>query len=155
MDRAFVNTVLGLCGATVSTFIMSRLVKGKFDMVHIQNATLAGGVAVGSAADLYLHPAGAIAIGMVAGVLSVCGYEFLSDWMDEKLGIADTCGVHNLHGMPEALSVPLPLPYLKGMGSMLTLVMTTPMMTVLAVTVIRLGIIAMGNRRECRYWPSW
>merc|ERR1711994_1072361 len=40
---------------------------------------------------------------MVAGVLSVCGYEFLSDWMDEKLGIADTCGVHNLHGMPGVL----------------------------------------------------
>ena len=103
MDRAFVNTVLGLCGATVATFIVSRLVKGKFDMVHIQNATLAGGVAVGAAADLYLHPAGALGIGMVGGTISVCGYEYLSDWMDTKLGIADTCGVHNLHGMPGVL----------------------------------------------------
>ena len=100
MDRAFVNTVLGLCGATVSTFICSRFVKGKFDMVHVQNATLAGGVAVGAAADLVLHPAGALFIGMASGVLSVLGYDYLSPWMDEKLGISDTCGVHNLHGMP-------------------------------------------------------
>lgn len=101
MDRAFVNTVLGLCGSTAATFIMSRLVKkGKFDMVHIQNATLAGGVAVGAAADLYLHPSGAIGIGIFAGIISVCGYEYLSDILNDKLKIADTCGVHNLHGMP-------------------------------------------------------
>merc|ERR1712130_989062 len=124
MDRGFVNTVLGPCGATVATFIVSRLVKGKFDMVHIQNATLAGGVAVGAAADLYLHPAGAIGIGMLGGTLSVCGYEFLSDWLDEKLGISDTCGVHNLHGMPGVLgglSVPLPSQCRKGVGSTWTI----------------------------------
>merc|ERR1712087_915495 len=60
MDRAYVNTVLGLCGATTATFITSRVLVGKFDMVHIQNATLAGGVAVGASADLYLTPAGAL-----------------------------------------------------------------------------------------------
>ena len=104
MDRAFVNTVLGLCGSTVSTFIISRLVKnGKFDMVHVQNATLAGGVAVGAAADLYLHPTGAISVGIIAGALSVCGYDYLSDFLNDKLRIADTCGVHNLHGMPGIL----------------------------------------------------
>jgi len=106
MDRAFVNTVLALCGATVATFIVSRWVniraKGlaHFNMMHIQNATLAGGVAVGCSADLYLHPAGALFVGMCAGTLSVVGYEFLSSWIEDKLGIADTCGVHNLHGMP-------------------------------------------------------
>merc|ERR1719384_107691 len=104
MDRAYINTVFGLCGATTATFIASRAVAGKFDMVHIQNATLAGGVAVGACADLYLTPAGALGIGCVAGILSVCGYEFLSDWMEDKLGISDTCGVHNLHGMPGVLA---------------------------------------------------
>merc|ERR1711933_525888 len=69
----------------------------------MQNSTLAGGVAIGAAADLYLHPSGAIGIGMVAGSLSVYGYQYLSDWMDTKLGIADTCGIHNLHGMPGVL----------------------------------------------------
>ena len=104
MDRAFVNTVLGLCGSTAATFIVSKLVKkGKFDMVHVQNATLAGGVAVGAAADLYLHPAGAIGVGVFAGTLSVCGYDYLSDILNDKFKIADTCGVHNLHGMPGIL----------------------------------------------------
>ena len=115
MDRAYINTVLGLCGSTTATFITSRIVKnGKFDMVHIQNATLAGGVAVGAAADLYMHPGGVIAVGIIAGIISVIGYEYLSDFLSNKLKIADTCGVHNLHGMPGILG---------GIVSALTLVL--------------------------------
>ena len=72
-------------------------------MVHVQNATLAGGVAVGAAADLYLHPSGALAVGIIAGILSVCGYEYVSDFLHDRVKIADTCGVHNLHGMPGIL----------------------------------------------------
>jgi ammonia channel protein AmtB len=39
----------------------------KFSMVDIQNATLAGGVAVGSSADLVIEPWGAALVGFVAG----------------------------------------------------------------------------------------
>ena len=39
---------------------------GRFDMVSIQNATLAGGVAVGSAANLLIAPWGALLIGGAA-----------------------------------------------------------------------------------------
>ena len=35
-------------------------------MVHVQNATLAGWVAVGTASDLYIHPSGAISVGIIA-----------------------------------------------------------------------------------------
>lgn len=45
---------------------------------HIQNATLAGGVAVGSIADMMIQPWGAILVGFTAGSISVFGYKYLS-----------------------------------------------------------------------------
>ena len=45
---------------------------------HIQNATLAGGVAVGSVANMVIQPWGALLIGFLAGFISVVGYEFIS-----------------------------------------------------------------------------
>jgi ammonium transporter Rh len=100
--RVVVNTVLALCSCCVAAFIASNLLRHghKFDMVDIQNATLAGGVAVGSSADLVIEPWGAILIGMIAGTVSVCGYVHISPWLEEKFGLQDTCGIHNLHGMP-------------------------------------------------------
>ena len=44
-------------------------------MVHIQNATLAGGFAIGSAANLSF-PAGAVAVSGVAGILSTAGFRY-------------------------------------------------------------------------------
>ncbi len=78
----------------------SLLCKGKFDMVHIQNATLAGGVAVGSSSDLVIGPFGALIIGCVAGILCVLGYVYVSHFIEKYFRVADTCGVNNLHGMP-------------------------------------------------------
>lgn len=66
------------------------------------NATLAGGVAIGSSADILNRPFIAIIIGLVAGIVSASGYLKLSSKL-KKLMINDTCGVHNLHGMPGIL----------------------------------------------------
>ena len=49
-----------------------------YTQVHVQNATLAGGVAVGACADMVIEPWGALLIGCVSGVVSVLGYKFLS-----------------------------------------------------------------------------
>lgn len=100
--RVVVNTVLALNGSCVSAFLFSRMLshEGKFDMVHIQNATLAGGVAVGSSADLVIGPGAALLVGTLAGFLSTVGYVYITPWLERKVGLADTCGVHNLHGLP-------------------------------------------------------
>ena len=119
--RAVVNTVLSMCGSCLAAFAASRLLRHekKFSMVDIQNATLAGGVAVGAIADMVIQPVGALGvsccvmcaisatlicfvlqIGMVGGTLSVVGYTIVHPFLDKRLGISDTCGAHNLHGMP-------------------------------------------------------
>lgn len=104
--RVVINTVLALTGSCVMAFSTSSLLrrkKGKFSMVDIQNATLAGGVAVGSSCDLVIAPWGALLIGSSAGVLSVVGYVYVSPYLENRFRIHDTCGVHNLHGMPGIL----------------------------------------------------
>ncbi|KFV99307.1 Ammonium transporter Rh type A, partial [Eurypyga helias] len=103
--KAIVNTYYSLAACAAVTFALSSLVdqRGKFSMVLIQNATLAGGVAVGTCADLPIHPSVAMFIGSLAGVISVLGFHFLSPLLASKLNIQDTCGVHNLHGLPGIL----------------------------------------------------
>lgn len=73
-------------------------------MVHIQNATLAGGVAIGTSANMMVSPVGALTVGVLAGIISTLGYQKLQPILLEKLHIHDTCGVHNLHGMPGVLA---------------------------------------------------
>ncbi|XP_054424773.1 ammonium transporter Rh type A [Pteronotus mesoamericanus] len=99
---AIVNTYFSLAACVLTAYAFSSLVehRGKLDMVHIQNATLAGGVAVGTCADMTIHPFIAMIIGSVAAMVSVLGFKFLTPLFATKLRIQDTCGVHNLHGLP-------------------------------------------------------
>jgi ammonium transporter Rh len=95
-----INTILALCGATLATFISTSLCnKGKISIADIANATLAGGVAIGSTCNI-AEPFTAFVIGVCAGILSTIGFRFIQPALESKLGLVDTCGVHNLHGMP-------------------------------------------------------
>lgn len=47
-----------------------------------------------------IDPWGALLVGFFAGVLSVVGYVYITPYLERKIGLSDTCGVHNLHGMP-------------------------------------------------------
>ena len=78
--RAIMNTYFSLCGCVLSSFAMSALLNEhkKFVMEHIQNATLAGGVAIGAVADLVVRPWAALLIGSLTGILSVTGFDWLS-----------------------------------------------------------------------------
>ena len=58
----------------------------------------------GACAALYVEPAGALAIGGFSGVLSVLGYVYFTPYLQRTINLYDTCGIHNLHGMPGVLS---------------------------------------------------
>ncbi|CAM9643251.1 unnamed protein product [Phaeothamnion confervicola] len=98
-SRALLNTVVALLGSTVITFAISTFLGDRVNPVHIQNSTLAGGVAIGATANMTLQPAGALLVGVIAGVVSTLGYGILLEKL-VHFGVHDTCGVHNLHGMP-------------------------------------------------------
>lgn len=100
--RAAINTYLSLAASVLTTFALSSLSKkyGKLDMVHIQNATLAGGVAMGTASEFMITPYGSLIVGFCSGIVSTLGYVFLTPFMEKTLKIQDTCGIHNLHAMP-------------------------------------------------------
>ncbi len=103
MPQTVANTLLALSGATIATyFLSSKLHNGKTSMVDMANAALAGGVAIGSVCDV-VSSTGAFGIGLLAGAVSVLGYVFLLPVLESKFKIVDTCGVHNLHGMPGLL----------------------------------------------------
>ena len=100
-----IHTVLALLGSTIATFFCShRWTQGnRFDPVHIANATLAVGVAIGAAARLEVSPGGALLLGVLAGSISTFGYAYVTPWLEDNFKIYDTCGVHNLHGLPSVL----------------------------------------------------
>ena len=104
-QRALINTYYSLCSCVISTVVVSSLLSPgrKMRMEHIQNATLAGGVAVGASAEMMLTPGGAIVVGALAGILSTLGFNYVQPALQKKLKVHDSCGVNNLHGMPGLL----------------------------------------------------
>lgn len=103
MPQTIVNTLLALCGATLATYFLSALFhKGKASIVDMANAALAGGVAIGSICNI-VGPVGAFVIGLLGGAISVVGFVFIQPMLESKAKTIDTCGVHNLHGLPGLL----------------------------------------------------
>ena len=99
-QRVFINTVLAIAGSCVTACGISRLYLQRLDMEVVLNATLAGGVAIGTSSDLVVNGGAAMAIGGLGGILSAFGFLKLNKFLQEKISLHDTCGVHNLHGMP-------------------------------------------------------
>lgn len=98
--RVVTNTVLAMAGSCIAAFTTGHIFHSKFDMDIVMNATLAGGVGVGTASDMIPHPAIALGVGIGAGILSSWGIAKVGPWIHSKFFIHDTCGVHSLHGMP-------------------------------------------------------
>lgn len=103
MPATVINTILALCGATLVTFVFSFVLrKGKVSIADMANAALAGGVSIGATCN-QARPATAFLIGAIAGAVCVIGYTVIQPKVQKALKIVDTCGVHNLHGMPGLL----------------------------------------------------
>lgn len=64
----------------MATFVISTFVTGdnKLNIVHVQNATLAGGVGAGAICNLLIGPHGALLIGILAGTVATLGYRYLT-----------------------------------------------------------------------------
>ena len=97
------NTIISLTGSCLATFVVSALIREKFNMEDILNATLAGGVAIGAPAGVTANPAASMVVGILAGAISVLCYKFLTTKLEEWVNLYDTCGVNNLHGIPGIL----------------------------------------------------
>lgn len=99
VPRTAVNVILALCGSTIATYFASVKLRGKISAADIANATLAGGVAIGSTCDLAV-PGTAFAIGIAAGGISTVGFALIQSWLTDLTKKVDTCGVLYLHGLP-------------------------------------------------------
>lgn len=97
-----INTIFALCGATLATYVFTKMIRGKIEIEDIANAALAGGVAIGTGCNV-VTPGYAMLIGIAAGALSTVGYTMIAPKVEEWIKGTDTCGVHNLHGMPGIL----------------------------------------------------
>lgn len=86
-QRAIVNTGLSITSSVLSSIFVSRAYLQKIDMEVMLNATLAGGVMMGAAADILFWPGFVIGAGAVAGIVSSCGYLFLTEGIRDKLNI--------------------------------------------------------------------
>lgn len=99
VPRTAVNVILALCGSTIATFFASVQLRGKISAADIANATLAGGVAIGSTCDQAL-PVVAFIIGILAGIISTFGFAIIQTRFTDMIKKVDTCGVFYLHGLP-------------------------------------------------------
>ena len=103
--RAVVNTFMSIVASCITTYCISAACdkKGRFTMLHLQNATLAGGVAIGSSAIMIVHPFGAMLIGTFAGLVSVLCMRYVTPFLS-KNRLADNGAAVNVHGVCGLLS---------------------------------------------------
>ncbi|NJC88440.1 MAG: ammonium transporter [Desulfuromonas sp.] len=151
VPKTAVNVILALCGSTLATYLASVKLRGKISAADIANATLAGGVAIGSVCDL-APPGGAFLIGLLAGALSTFGFAVIQAKITELTKAVDTCGVFYLHGLPGLFGGLTALFVVNGIapGAQLTGIAITIVLA--AVSGLLSGkIIALSGRRTEAY----
>ena len=92
--RVFVTTNLAAAVATVAVMCITWVRYGKPDVSMTLNGSLAGLVAITAGCDM-VTPAGAAAIGIIAGFVVVFGIEFI----DKVVKVDDPVGAVGVHGL--------------------------------------------------------
>lgn len=99
--RAAITTCLGMLASVFGSLVVSALTHlGKLNAEQVLNATLAGGVAMGTNADIIVTPFIPLIIGFTAGAISTIGFNFFPGIVFKYLRLHDTCGVLYLHLIP-------------------------------------------------------
>ena len=104
VSKIFVNTNLAACGGVMANALITRLLYGKTDVVHMLNGAIAGLVAI-TAEPLTPSPLVAILIGGGGGLIAVFGTQLLY-----KFKIDDVVGAipaHLFAGIWGTLAVPI------------------------------------------------
>nr|XP_021499838.1 blood group Rh(CE) polypeptide [Meriones unguiculatus] len=103
--NAVFNTYYALAVSTVAATAVSALThpKGKINMIHIHNAVLAGGVAVGTPCSLITHPWIAMVLGLTAGLISAAGAKCQPVCLSHVLPDPNPSGIHYTFGLPGLL----------------------------------------------------
>ncbi|XP_054038734.1 ammonium transporter Rh type B [Rissa tridactyla] len=102
---AVLNTYFSLAASTLAAFVLSPVLyeESTLRMVQIQDATLAGAAVMGMAGEMLVTPFGALIAGFLAGLIPPLGFRFLTPVLRSRLKTQDTCGIHNVHGLPGIL----------------------------------------------------
>lgn len=151
VPKTAVNVILALCGSTLATYFTTVRLRGKISAADIANATLAGGVAIGSTCDI-ASPNAAFTIGILAGVISTLGFAIIQEKLTDLIAKVDTCGVLYLHGLPGLFGGLAALFVVTGInsGAQLTGIVVTVLLA--AITGLISGkIISLFGRRTEAY----
>jgi ammonium transporter Rh len=99
-NMAIINTYFAMIGSVLSAYMTSLVMgKGRFTMSHILRATLAGGVVMGSGADLLHDGYVAFIVGNLIGMISTFSYISAEKKLDKTRSF-DVAGVFALHAIP-------------------------------------------------------
>jgi ammonium transporter Rh len=151
VPQTAINTILALAGATLATYLLSALLrKGQVSIADMANAALAGGVSIGATCNV-VNPAGAFGIGLLAGSLCVIGYVVIQPALESRLQLVDTCGVHNLHGMPGLLGGLLAIVVVPGIAVAQIIGIVVTVALALVTGVVSGAIIKATGTREVAY----
>jgi ammonium transporter Rh len=151
VPKTVLNVVIALCGSTLATYVATVTLRRKIAAADIANATLAGGVAIGSTCD-QVSLTVAMIIGAVAGAASTFGFAVIQERLQKGLKLIDTCGVSNLHGIPGILGGLAAIFAVKGIDATAQLTGIGVSIVVALVAGLVVGrVLLLFGRREMPY----